>query len=119
MRPPGRSLVSALAGVTRRAWRRGHAWRRARQPDATRRVLQDIWRRVAHVELAEFALVADSHHDQIDLALERLIHDGRADVAGLQNLGFHVDAELVGDMLSPRQDGVTLGGLRRQIDVER
>src|SRR5438132_7434385 len=101
IRPPrGRRLAPALT-ARRAGWAgsSGDARRGPSQPDATRRVLEDIRRSVTHVELAELPFVANTHDDQVDFAFERLIHDRRANVTGLQDLSFKLDAKFIGDVL--------------------
>src|ERR1700694_2892249 len=86
-----------------------------RQPDAARRILEHVRRRMAHVELAEFPFVANTHDDQVDFAFERFVDDCRANVAGLQNLGFELYAKFIRHVFGAPQDSVTLGRFRRQI----
>ena len=64
----------------------GYAWRSARQPYPTRCILENIGRRVAHVELTKFALVADAHDDQVDFAFEGFVNDRRANIARLSTV---------------------------------
>src|ERR1051326_571429 len=59
--------LAALGDRVRRSRRGCPAGRGARQPDSARGILQHIRRGMAKVELAKLPLVADTHHDQVDI----------------------------------------------------
>src|SRR5258708_31699343 len=64
------------------------------QQGAARCVLEDVGRRLAHVELAEALPVGHAHDDEIGLPLPDLVDDRRARLAGLQELGGDLDLRL-------------------------
>src|SRR5215471_9611925 len=80
-----RMIELAPALTCRAGWSlgRAHERRRAGQPHAAWSVLEHIGRGMPQVELAELALVADAHDDQVDLAFEGFVDDCGAHVARL------------------------------------
>src|SRR5215208_3820993 len=104
--PMVRLLASAFTRRARRRRRCADEWRGAREPHPTRCVLEHIRRGMAEIELAKLALVADAHHDQVHLALERLIDNRGADVACLQDFGLELYRELIGDAFGSTKNSI-------------
>ena len=94
--------------------------RLAHHPDGARRVLQDVGDGPPDGELAaEPRPERDPEDEQVGVALDRLVHDGGADVTGLEQDRLEADLRFLGDGLGAVEHALDLLGSPGDVGVER
>ena len=91
----------------------------AHHPDRARRVLEDVRDGAADGELATEPLaIGQADDEQVRPALDRLVDDGRADVAGLEQDRLEPDLRLLGDRLGDVEDALDLVRVAGDVGIE-
>src|SRR5579875_3237586 len=91
----------------------------AAEPDMAWCVLQDVVDSRAELVLGGTPPLGDAHEDRINAAGDRLIHDRRANLAGLEELGFDRDLRILAALLHHVEQLLALIDLRSDLGVNR